>query len=79
MKNMLMGIVLLHSESGYIVLMVKKHHNNAQEIMISLFYRSCWDTIHTPQELSLLQFQSREEQILESGYDPKCRRKLKRE
>jgi hypothetical protein len=53
MKNMLMGIVLLHSESGYIVLMVKKHHNNAEEIMISLFYRSCWDMIHIPQVLSL--------------------------
>jgi hypothetical protein len=30
MKNMLLGIVLLHSESGSVVLMVKKHHNNAE-------------------------------------------------
>jgi hypothetical protein len=45
--------------------------------MISLFYRSGWDMIHMPQVLSLYQFQSKEEQILESGHDPQ-KRKLKR-
>ncbi len=48
-----------------------------RRITISLFYRSCWDMIQMPQVHSLYQFQSKEEQILESGHNPK-KRKLKR-